>query len=74
MQYQAKPCQRCGNLEGWYEKRITYRDQFFDANGVAFSSEGNGELGGKRKYCVQCDADITNKIQSNNPNASEREV
>lgn len=58
---QLKPC-RCGEMLGWTEKRITYRDQFYDEKGEAWASESKGEYGGRRKYCPDCRRDITSLI------------
>ena len=58
---QIKPC-KCGAFAGWYEKRITQRQQFYDQNGEAWNSEALNERGGKRKYCAECSRDITGKI------------
>ena len=58
---QLKPC-LCGCREGWYEKRLTQREQYYDENGIAWNSIELNERGGKRKYCSSCGRDITRRI------------
>jgi hypothetical protein len=60
---QRQPCSRCGELEGWYEKRVSKYLQFFDADGQSCYA-GNMERvsGGTRCYCTSCHKDITDQL------------
>lgn len=61
MPSQIKAC-KCGEFCGWFEKRITQREQYYDEIGTAWTSEELNERGGKRKYCPECKRDITKLI------------
>lgn len=61
---QVERCTKCGNHQGWYEKRVCKYIQFFEANGDAFDA-GNMERvrGGERRFCIGCNRDITDQIK-----------
>ena len=68
MSKQVKPCPRCKAILGWFENRVLYGDQFFDADGSAshFSDKGVSR-GGRRKYCYECERDITTCVLNEEP-------
>jgi hypothetical protein len=61
---QTKPCPRCGHKHGWWEKRQYHYSQCYDARGIPTYAEGRGSGGivGSRKYCMECNKDITSCI------------
>ena len=59
---QLVDCQKCGSRCGWYERVVHSGEQYYNENGSADCWEGQRSRGGKKKYCAQCGADITNKI------------
>jgi hypothetical protein len=57
-------CPKCHGHAGYYEKWVEVRTYFY-----TFQGEGEGEAddpsainGGKRKYCQECNADITKRL------------
>ncbi len=53
-------CPKCKGTMGYYEKIIMSYQQYFTFNGdIDFASENTRIKGGKRKYCAECDRDIT---------------
>lgn len=61
---QIAPCPRCGQSEGWYEKRVCKYMQFFEANGEAYDASNMERVsGGKVRYCMGCHKDITAQVQ-----------
>ena len=64
MSQQIKPCQRCAKTDGWFEKRVTAWRQYYDEAGEpTHIAEDRRIRGGVRKFCINCNADITNKIK-----------
>ena len=62
---QTAPCPKCGNTYGWWEKRCQSYFQYFDEIGKPTHS-ADGETmgrGGKRKFCSECNKDITDLIR-----------
>lgn len=66
MAKQTAPCPGCKEAVGWWEKRVTSWAQYYMANGkVSHASDNldsNGR-GGRRKFCYNCNRDITKLIQ-----------
>lgn len=61
---QVAPCPRCGHLGGWYEKRVCKYTQIFEADGEAFDATDMTRVrGGDRRYCNECNRDITEQVQ-----------
>jgi len=60
---QAKPCPRCKEAHGWFEKRVITGTQFFMPDGDISHFNDESSRGGRRKYCAQCSRDITKLIQ-----------
>lgn len=60
---QIAPC-RCGKLAGWFEKRIVAYEQFYLPDGEASHASDIllAHRGGVRKYCFECNRDITKLI------------
>lgn len=55
-------CPKCGSEGGYYEKQIKYYTQYFYWDGsVSHASDGKN-YGGTRRYCVDCDKDVTKYI------------
>ena len=61
---QIKKCS-CGRKDGWCEHLVHSGLQYYDENGFVLSWEGTTTRGGKRKYCMQCDRDITRLVRDN---------
>lgn len=59
---QVKPCPKCKKVLGWREKRVIRGDQYFDADGTPSHFVDSTGRGGVRKYCYECDRDITKCI------------
>ena len=62
MNRQTMAC-KCGAFDGWYEKMVSYYIQYRDRNGRGWNAQDENTTGGKRKYCVRCDRDITKIIE-----------
>lgn len=62
MSNQLSACSKCKAKNGWYEKRVHYGLQFFDSDGTPSHWVDGNSRGGKRKFCYECDKDITNKV------------
>lgn len=61
---QLLPCSRCGQIKGWYEKRVCKYTQYFEANGESLDASNMERVrGGDRCYCNSCDKDITDQIK-----------
>jgi len=60
---QIKPCPWCGNKSGWFEKHVTSGQQYFYADGQPSHFCDEYTRGGKRKYCADCNRDITSIIK-----------
>ncbi len=61
---QTKPCPRCGHKHGWWTKRQYHYAQYHDADGNPTHAEdrGTGGIVGSKKYCFECNKDITSCI------------
>jgi hypothetical protein len=58
-------CPFCGSPDGYYDKNIVSYLQYFDFEGnPVLASENNHIKGGKRKYCADCERDITKDIET----------
>ncbi|MDU4254568.1 hypothetical protein [Pseudomonas sp.] len=61
---QVASCPRCNLLSGWYEKRVCKYRQIFDPDGTPFDTSNMERIsGGARRYCIECDRDITELVQ-----------
>ncbi|OKS78775.1 hypothetical protein PsaNZ64_00395 [Pseudomonas syringae pv. actinidiae] len=61
---QVAACPRCGQLAGWYEKRVCKYIQLFEVDGEAVDASNMERVrGGDRRYCAGCHKDITGQIQ-----------
>jgi len=56
---QESPCKYCNKKHGFYEKKVRYFKENFNADGVYNSHEITKVTGGIRKYCRECHGDIT---------------
>jgi hypothetical protein len=61
---QTKPCPQCKEAHGWWERRQQSYKQYYVANGdPSHASDGEGVgRGGRRKYCYECNRDITDCV------------
>lgn len=57
---------RCGKIHGWWERRVQNYRLVFHADGTfadaAGLDEDTYERGGVRKFCAECDRDITDRV------------
>jgi hypothetical protein len=61
--HQVEPCPKCKALAGWYEhRRQSGRAYFYTTGEITHYVEGH-TWHGPRKYCVECDRDITHLIR-----------
>lgn len=61
---QVAPCPRCGQSEGWYEKRVCKYLQYFEADGEVFDASNMERVsGGEVRYCMGCHRNITAQVQ-----------
>ena len=68
MEKQISDCPKCKKKYGWYEKRIQWGEQYYEANGEPSHYCDTNGRGGLRKYCSECNTDIT-KCVSDTPNS-----
>lgn len=62
---QIKDCPKCKRKAGWWEKRVSYYHQYHTAEGEPdFASDGFRGLGGARKFCYDCNRDITKCVSA----------
>jgi len=55
----------CGSELGYYEKLVQSYAQHYTFNGEPFTAGDATHIqGGKRKYCSECDTDITKYINN----------
>lgn len=59
---QVKPCPKCENIVGWYEKRVHAYDQYFHPDGEPSHAADGDSRGGKQKFCYNCNRNITKCI------------
>lgn len=61
---QVEPCPRCGELSGWYERRVCKYIQLFEVDGTAVDASNMERVrGGEHRYCASCHKDITDQIK-----------
>lgn len=59
---QTKECPSCKKIIGWFEKvRTSYR-QYYNPNGEGSNTSEGVTHGGTRKYCFDCNRDITDLV------------
>jgi len=64
MRQQVEPCPKCGGRHGWYEKLICKYEQHYSADGIADEASTIERVrGGERRYCLNCQKDITDQIK-----------
>lgn len=66
MAQQTKPCPKCKEICGWWEKINTSYHQYYtpDGNGDFVDDQTSGYgRGGKVKFCFQCNKIITDRIE-----------
>lgn len=59
---QIKDCPNCKEMRGWYEKLLQSYHQYYLSDGKASHAVENNTQGGHRKYCYECNRDITNCV------------
>lgn len=57
-------CPKCGGVSGYYDRTIQSHEQQYRFDGVPDNCEVQYIRGGTRKYCSDCDADITGFVIS----------
>ena len=61
----SKPqCPKCGESAGFYDLSLHKHQQSYTFAGEADNCEVTFSRGGKRKFCNECDADITAYVES----------
>ncbi len=59
-------CPRCGSTLYYEKHRKTYK-QYFNWDGTVSHASDGKNYGGKRKYCGECDLDVTKHFPYETP-------